>query len=318
MPVKEMNAKQLLDRLPAMQMLMERVLGCRPAGAAKTNRLVQVALYLVVKESIQLHKDLCDGMTVLLDAFFDMEQLDRVRAFDLYYRYAKQSEELEDFFKICKQYGVGRSSEYIAVELVPKERLETLEEFLRSNAPSGRSKSPEPQPLQLEYKPQTPEREPEPVARPVTPEPAPPPEVIPEEAPTVPEPEPEPEEGMDFEPFHRSCTLCTVFHLNRRHRSRMVCLICECDPSFGRCCSTICSLCCLCATSKESLNHSGHFFFLNVVWIKCVTMKNTGTVIFYEPVCKYSIHHSDVLGIVWFVLVCEHIAFSSLCYLFLM
>ena len=214
-PVKEMNAKQLLDRLPAMQMLMERVLGCRPAGAAKTNRLVQLALYLVVKESIQLHRDLCDGMTVLLDAFFDMEQLDRVRAFDLYYRYAKQSEELEDFFKICKHYGVGRSSEYIAVELVPKERLDTLEEFLRSNAPSGRSKSPEPQPLQLEDKPQTPEREPEPVVRPITPEPAPPPEVIPEEAPTVPEPEPEPEEGMDFEPFHRSCTLCTVFHLSR-------------------------------------------------------------------------------------------------------
>lgn len=200
-PVKEMNAKQLLDRLPAMQMLMERVLGCRPAGAAKTNRLVQLALYLVVKESIQLHRDVCDGMAVLLDAFFDMEQLDRVRAFDLYYRYAKQSEELEDFFKICKHYGVGRSSEYIAVELVPKERLETLEEFLRSNAPSGQSKSPEPQPLQLEYKPQTPEREPEPVARPATPEPAPPPEVIPEEAPTVPEPEPEPQEGMDSRAF---------------------------------------------------------------------------------------------------------------------
>lgn len=70
-----------------------------------------------------------------------------------------------------------------------------------------------------------------------------------------------------------------------------------------------------CAASKESLNHSGHFFFLNVVWNKCVTMKNAGTVIFYKPVCKYSIHHSDVLGIVWFVLVCECIAsFGLLCF----
>lgn len=69
-PIKEMNVKQLLVNLPAMQRLMDRVLGCRPAGAAKTNRLVQHALYLIIKESFQLHRDICDGSAVLLEAFF--------------------------------------------------------------------------------------------------------------------------------------------------------------------------------------------------------------------------------------------------------
>lgn len=90
MPIKEMSPKMLLPKLPAMQMLMERVLGCRPTGAAKSNRLVQLSLYPVVKESFQLYTDICDGMVILLEAFFDMEQADRVKAYDLYNRSASQ------------------------------------------------------------------------------------------------------------------------------------------------------------------------------------------------------------------------------------
>jgi hypothetical protein len=173
-PIKEMTVKQLLERMPAMQRLMERVINCRPAGVAKTNRLVQHALYPVIKESIQLHRDISDGCAVLLEQFFDMDQKERVKAFEIYYTYSKQGDQLHEFFKLCKNHGVGRSNEYIEIEPVPQEQLDNLEDFLRSNAPNrNKSKSPEPEPLQLEYRPETPEREPEPAPRAFKPEPAP-------------------------------------------------------------------------------------------------------------------------------------------------
>lgn len=183
-----MTVKQLLEKLPAMQRLMERVINCRPAGMAKVNRLVHHALYPVIKESIQLHKDISDGCAVLLEGFFDMDQKERVKAFEVYYTYSKQGDQLHEFFRLCKHQGVGRSSEYIEIEPVPHEQLDNLEDYLRSNAANRKCKSPEPEPLQIEYRPETPEREPEPEPRAFTPEPASAPEPAP--APAVVEPEP--------------------------------------------------------------------------------------------------------------------------------
>ncbi|CAK9213952.1 unnamed protein product [Sphagnum jensenii] len=180
-PIKEMGVKMLLEKLPALQQLLERVLGCRPTGAAKTNSLVQIALYPVVKESFQLYADISEGTTILLEGFFEMEQRDTVKAFDIYNRSAKQSDELHNFYNLCKKYGIGRSSEYPTIQKISQEHLDTMEDFLRTRSHSQRSKSPEPQPLQLEYRPETPQLEPTPETP--QPEPTSEPEVV------VPEPE---------------------------------------------------------------------------------------------------------------------------------
>ncbi len=180
-PIKEMGVKMLLEKLPALQQLLERVLGCRPTGAAKTNSLVQIALYPVVKESFQLYADINEGTTILLEGFFEMEQRDTVKAFDIYNRSAKQSDELHNFYNLCKKYGIARSSEYPTIQKISQEHLDTMEDFLRTSSHSQRSKSPEPQPLQLEYRPETPQLEPTPETP--QPEPTSEPQVV------VPEPE---------------------------------------------------------------------------------------------------------------------------------
>jgi hypothetical protein len=174
-PIKEMNTKMLLEKLPVMQQLLERVLGCRPTGAAKTNSLVQIALYPVVKESFQLYADLSEGTTMLLEGFFEMEQRDTVKAYDIYNCFAKQSEELQNFYNLCRKLGIARSSEYPTLQKISQEHLDTMEDFLktRKHGDSQGSKSPEPQPLQLEYRPETPPQ----------PEPTPEPQVV------IPEPE---------------------------------------------------------------------------------------------------------------------------------
>lgn len=144
--VRDMKPDMILDRMPFWQRLLERFLASRPTGAAKNNRLVQVALYLVVKESFQLYKDINDGLAILLDGFFDMEYQDCVTSFDIYSRAAKQIDELAAFYNLCKNIGVCRTSEYPDVQKVSEKLLETLEEFLRDRSASNknRPKSPEP------------------------------------------------------------------------------------------------------------------------------------------------------------------------------
>jgi hypothetical protein len=162
--IKEMSLKLLLEKLPVLQQLLERLLGCRPTGAAKTNSLVQIALYPVVKESFQLYADISEGTTMLLEGFFEMEHHESVKAFDIYSRSASQGDELQKFYELCKKYGVGRSSEYPTVQKISQEIIHTMEDFLKTRKPSHsqRSKSPEPQPLQLEYRPETSKPEPAP------------------------------------------------------------------------------------------------------------------------------------------------------------
>eukprot|EP01018_Ginkgo_biloba_P035408 Gb_16938 [translate_table: standard] len=148
MAVKDMKPEMILDKIPHWQRLLERFLASRPTGAARSNRLVQIAIYSVVRESFQLYSDISDGLAILLDGFFEMEYRDCVNAFETYSRAAKQIDELASFYTLCKNIGVGRTSEYPDVQKISEKLIETLEDFLRDRSSSSnqRPKSPEPKP----------------------------------------------------------------------------------------------------------------------------------------------------------------------------
>lgn len=150
--VRDMKPGMVLDMIPHWQRLLERFLASRPTGAAKNNRLVQIALYSIVKESFQLYKDITDGLAILMDGFFDMEYQDCVSSFETYTKAAKQIDELASFYNLCKNIGVCRTSEYPDVQKISEKLLETLEEFLkgRSSSRDNRPKSPEPRPARPE------------------------------------------------------------------------------------------------------------------------------------------------------------------------
>eukprot|EP01018_Ginkgo_biloba_P013122 Gb_35012 [translate_table: standard] len=148
MAIKDMKSEMVVDKIQRWQRLLERFLACRPTGTAKSNRLVQIALYPIVRESFQLYGDICEGLAVLLDRFFDMEYQDCVKAFETYSRSAKQVDELASFYNLCKNMGVCRTSEYPEVQRISEKLLETLEDFLRERSSSSnqRPKSPESRP----------------------------------------------------------------------------------------------------------------------------------------------------------------------------
>ncbi|KAK4257415.1 hypothetical protein QN277_007008 [Acacia crassicarpa] len=190
-PVRDMKPERILDRLDRLLRILDRVFGCRPSGAAKSSRLILVALYQIVRESFKLYVEICDVLGVLLDRFTEMEYAYCVKAFDCYVSAAKMIDELVDFYNWCKDMGIARSSEYPEVQRITDKLLGTLEGFLKGMA--NRAKSPErkielkeavkePEPDMNEVKalpaPENFTPPPPPVTQPKTPPPPPPQQLV--------------------------------------------------------------------------------------------------------------------------------------------
>ncbi|KAL6223867.1 hypothetical protein ACLB2K_002724 [Fragaria x ananassa] len=141
-PVKEMKPERVLLRLSDLLRVLDRVLACRPAGMAKSSRLVIVALYGVVKESFSLYIEICEALGVLWDRFGEMEYGECVKAFDVYVNSAKMIDELLLFYNWCKDVGIARTSEYPEVLRITDKLLGTLEGYLKEKKNGGKS-SPE-------------------------------------------------------------------------------------------------------------------------------------------------------------------------------
>ncbi|KVH93798.1 probable clathrin assembly protein At4g32285 [Cynara cardunculus var. scolymus] len=130
-PVREMKPDRVLERLNKLLRLIDRVLCCRPAGSAKSSRMVLVALYLVLNESFRIYADICEALGVLLDRFPEMEYANSVKTFDEYVNAAKTIDELVDFYSWSKELGVARAAEFPEVQKITDKVLGTLERFLR-------------------------------------------------------------------------------------------------------------------------------------------------------------------------------------------
>jgi hypothetical protein len=119
------------------------------AGAARTNRVVAVSLYPLVKESVQLYCELSEVMAALIEQFAEMETADCERVHALFSGLAKQMEELGAFYSWCKDACVCRQSDVPEVEVVTQKKLELMDEFIRDRHAAASQKglpppSPEP------------------------------------------------------------------------------------------------------------------------------------------------------------------------------
>lgn len=138
-PMREMRPERVLGKLNQLLKILDRILACRPTGAAKTSRLVLVALYQVVRESFGVYVEICEALGVLLDRFMEMAYADCVKGFDAYVSAAKMIDELVAFYNWCKDMGIARSSEYPEVQRITEKLLGTLEGFLREMADKPKS-----------------------------------------------------------------------------------------------------------------------------------------------------------------------------------
>ncbi|KAM7482250.1 hypothetical protein LguiB_006833 [Lonicera macranthoides] len=159
-PLHELKNEQLFSRLQHMLLLLERFLACRPTGEAKSNRVVVMALYTIVKESFQLYYDITEIMGILLDRFMELDIPDSVKVHEIFCRVAKQYDELDTFYSWCKCAGIARSSEYPEVDKISNKKLDVMDEFIREKSLMGHNIDMEPEdepmvePQQLEPEPE--------------------------------------------------------------------------------------------------------------------------------------------------------------------
>ncbi|KAE9594081.1 hypothetical protein Lal_00012392 [Lupinus albus] len=135
--IKDMKPTMLLDKITCWQRLLDRAIGTRPTGSAKTNRLVQICVYAIVQESFDLYRDISDGLVVVLDNFFHLSYPACANAFNACVKSYKQFDDLSAFYSFCSSIGVGRSYEYPSVKKISEELMETLQDFLNDQHPEN-------------------------------------------------------------------------------------------------------------------------------------------------------------------------------------
>lgn len=135
--LKDMEPEVLLDKIAYWQRLMERVIATKPTGPARSNRLVHICLYSVLRESFDLYHDISNALSLIVEKFLQLSHFSRDNAFLACTRASKQFHELADIYSLCKGLGVGTISAYPVIEKIPKKLLDTLQEFLKDNVDSN-------------------------------------------------------------------------------------------------------------------------------------------------------------------------------------
>jgi len=82
--MRTLSGEQLLKQLPVLQRLQQRLMDCKPGGAAAHDMVVQTALLTVLKESFKVYKAISEGIINLADRFFEMEYLEAQKGLEIY------------------------------------------------------------------------------------------------------------------------------------------------------------------------------------------------------------------------------------------
>ncbi|KAK1310157.1 putative clathrin assembly protein [Acorus calamus] len=150
-PVRDMRNERIFARTQHLQQLLERLLACRPTGAAKGNRVVTVALYPLVKESVQIYYDLAEIMGILIGRFMEMEVPDCARVHNIFARLSKQLDDLDSFYAWCRSAAITRSSDLPDIDRIPHHKLDLIDRFIRDKSALKKSlKTDPPSPAPLE------------------------------------------------------------------------------------------------------------------------------------------------------------------------
>ncbi|KAL4571201.1 hypothetical protein LXL04_017954 [Taraxacum kok-saghyz] len=126
-----MNVDELLEQLPAVQELLYRLLACQPEGAAYNNQLILQAFALVLKESLKIYLVINDGITRLVELFFDLGKDDAMAAIDIYKRSEKQTEQLAEFYNLGKHLRLSMNIQFPILCQPPPCFLATMEEYVK-------------------------------------------------------------------------------------------------------------------------------------------------------------------------------------------
>lgn len=120
----------MLETLPQLQSLIDRVMDCYPKRVAARSFLVQCGMKLIIRDSFICYTKFRKELVVVLDNLLEMPYRNCIAAFNIYKKAAMQSNQLYEFYEWCKAKGLCGSYEYPLVEPIPHLQIKALERFL--------------------------------------------------------------------------------------------------------------------------------------------------------------------------------------------
>ena len=146
--MKEMG--EVLELLPQLQSVIDRVMDCFPVGVAARSFMVQSAMKLIIRDSFVCYTKFRKEITAVLDNLLQMPYRNCIAAFNIYKKASVQSNQLYEFYEWCKVKRLCGSYEYPLVEPIPHIQIKALETFLsgmwqltESSSPTSSSSSSE-------------------------------------------------------------------------------------------------------------------------------------------------------------------------------
>lgn len=121
---------RLLELLPQLQSLIDRVIECRPVGSAAKSFVVKSAMKSMVRDSFACYDTIRTEIVVVLEQLFQMPYSSCVTAFGVYKTAAVQADKLCEFYDWCKEMGLCGFYEYPIIERIPFLQIQALEKLL--------------------------------------------------------------------------------------------------------------------------------------------------------------------------------------------
>ncbi|CAL5227469.1 g10446 [Coccomyxa viridis] len=130
--MRALTTELLLQQLPMLQRLMNRLIDCRPTGAASQDHVVQAALFYVLKESFKVYKAISEGLINLADKFFDMDYFNAQKALDIYKESIQSAERLQAMYRDCEGLDeIKRVINFPKLEMPPADFLQNMEDYAK-------------------------------------------------------------------------------------------------------------------------------------------------------------------------------------------
>lgn len=117
--------------LPKCQVFIDKVLECSPHDVLCSNYygLVHVAMSNTLRESFQVYMMFCEGISSLVNMFFDLAPSARELACEILKKASFQSQKLHDLYETCKKVIENKNLEYPFVEIINMNHIMALDQF---------------------------------------------------------------------------------------------------------------------------------------------------------------------------------------------
>ncbi|XWS64054.1 hypothetical protein CRYUN_Cryun06bG0154000 [Craigia yunnanensis] len=142
LPDKMKEMGRMLEILPQLQSLIDRIMDCRPTGAAARSFLIQTAMKYISRDSFIFYTIFRRDVVLVLDNLFQMPYRSCIAAFGIYKKAAMQANQLWEFYDWCRLMGFCGCYEYPSVDRIPQIQIQALETFINGMWQLTESSSP--------------------------------------------------------------------------------------------------------------------------------------------------------------------------------